>query len=83
VEIRPGGQGWRWDAEERKLVRHAGDEAVPQIKPQARKTKAKARKTKATSGKSKTKRPKTKAKQPKTKAKPRKPPRPAAKKKKK
>ncbi len=47
VEIRPGGSGWRWDPEERKLVRHGGAEAAPTIKPKARKTKPTARKTKA------------------------------------
>ncbi len=44
VEIRPGGKGWRWDPEERALVRR-GDEATPQAKPKPRKTKPKPRKS--------------------------------------
>ncbi len=50
VEIRPGGKGWRWDPEERALVRQ-DEEAAPQIKPKARKIRPKARKTKPTAPK--------------------------------
>jgi hypothetical protein len=70
VEIAPGGKGWRWDPEERALVRQGG-EAAPEITSKPRKTKPTVRK------------PKTKAKPRKTKTKPRKATRPAAKKRKK
>ena len=36
VEIKPGGKVWRWDPEDRALVRQGG-EAAPEIKPKARK----------------------------------------------
>jgi hypothetical protein len=68
VEIAPGGKGWRWDPEERVVVRH-GDQTAPRIESAASKPKPKARKTKT--------KPST------TKTKPRKPSRPAAKKRKK
>lgn len=37
VEIRPGGEGWRWDPAERVLVRERGDNAKPQKKAAPRK----------------------------------------------
>ena len=68
VEIRPGGKGWRWNPEERVLVRQ-GDEASTEIKSKPHKAKSSARKAKTKSQKTKTK--------------PRKASRPAAKKRKK
>ena len=68
VEIPPGATGWRWDAEERMLVRPGG-QAAPQIESKPRKKKPEARK------------PIPKSK--KTQTKPRKASRPAAKKRKK
>jgi hypothetical protein len=65
VEIAPGGKGWRWDPEERVVVRQ-GDKAAPQIESTARKAKKKPRQAKT--------------KPPKTKTKPRKASRPVAKK---
>jgi uncharacterized protein DUF1835 len=44
VEIRPGVGGWRWDPDERALVRQGGgDDIGPQIKPEVRKTVQKKR----------------------------------------
>jgi hypothetical protein len=70
VEIRPGGEGWRWDPEERVVVRQAGEAAMetPKTRSKPPKTRSKPRKTKS--------------KPRKTKSKPRKA-RPAAKKRKK
>ena len=68
VPIPPGEKGWRWDPEERALVRQ-GEQGAPQSESKPRKTKPTARK------------PKTKSQ--KTKAQPRKASRPAAKKRKK
>jgi hypothetical protein len=65
VEIAPGGKGWRWDPEERVVVRQ-GDKAAPQIESTARKAKKNPRQAKT--------------KPPKTKTKPRKASRPVAKK---
>ena len=72
VEIPPGANGWRWDPEERVLVRQ-GDQAAPTIKSKPPKAKTQPRATKA-------KPHETKAKPRKTKAKPRRASRPAAKK---
>ena len=72
VEIAPGGKGWRWDPEERALVRQ-GDDATPAIKAKPRKTKTKPRQAKPKPRQARTK-PR------KTKTKPRKASRPAAKK---
>ena len=68
VEIPPGAKGWRWNPEDRVLVRQ-GDRLAPQIDSRPRGAKPAARK------------PKTASK--KTKTKPRKASRPAAKKRKK
>jgi hypothetical protein len=65
VEITPNSRGWRWDPEERAVVRH-GDQAPPARDSKPRKAKSAARKTKS--------------KPAKTKTKPRKASRPAAKK---
>ena len=59
VELSPGDPGWRWDVEERALVRESA-KAAPRIE-NVLQTKPTARKAKATPRKSKTKRPTSKA----------------------
>ena len=44
VEIRPGGQGWRWDPEQRELVRDGSDKAERLTKPRPVAKRAKSRK---------------------------------------